>query len=327
MADVSGLGCVGSGLPWASGHRENQWFAVILGLMIAAFSLPAVMIPIIDLPDLERATAEKIPPQLAKLLQRPEPSDPMTVQPLEDEPVAKAKLPREEVAPVPAPVEQTTPKSAEESVAQSVEAAREKASHSGLLAMKDRLAALRTPSISEPRRLEANVGNETTIEVKDLAMDTNNPPNVLRGSGGIEEVSRPVVEAPVAAHTVKKVDTTAVAEKQVANAGGSHKQSASGRGDEERAMSTIRRVFDAQKAALYSLYRRELRQDPTLEGKVTLELVIEPDGSVSDCRVIGSELANPSLEQRIAMRVRLFDFGAENVGTRRVRFPIDFLPG
>lgn len=92
-------------------------------------------------------------------------------------------------------------------------------------------------------------------------------------------------------------------------------------------MSNIRQVFDAQKSALYSLYQRELRQDPTLEGKVTLELVIEPDGSVSACQVVSSELGNPALEQRIAMRVQMFNFGAASVETRKVRFPIDFLPG
>lgn len=95
----------------------------------------------------------------------------------------------------------------------------------------------------------------------------------------------------------------------------------------ERSMSNIRRVFDAQKTVLYSLYKRELRQDPTLRGKVLLELVIEPDGSVSACEVVSSELDHPALEQRIALRVRLFNFGADEVGTRRVRFPIDFLPG
>lgn len=92
-------------------------------------------------------------------------------------------------------------------------------------------------------------------------------------------------------------------------------------------MSNIRQVFDTQKSVLYGLYQRELRQDPTLEGKVTLELVIEPDGSVSDCKVVSSELGNPVLEQRIAMRVQMFNFGADNVETRKVRFPIDFLPG
>jgi len=55
--------------------------------------------------------------------------------------------------------------------------------------------------------------------------------------------------------------------------------------------------------------------------------VIEPDGSVSACDVVGSELDHPMLEKRIALRVQMFNFGAANVETRKVRFPIDFLPG
>lgn len=91
-------------------------------------------------------------------------------------------------------------------------------------------------------------------------------------------------------------------------------------------MNTIRQVFDAQKTVLYALYRRELRQDPTLEGKVLLELDIEPDGRVSRCEVVNSDLGNPALEARLASRVLLFDFGSDEVERRTVRFPIEFLP-
>ena len=49
-----------------------------------------------------------------------------------------------------------------------------------------------------------------------------------------------------------------------------------GRTDEE-----IQIVFDRYKAALYRLYNRELRRDPTLQGQMVLRLTIEPDGSVS----------------------------------------------
>ena len=145
---------------------------------------------------------------------------------------------------------------------------------------------------------------------------------MLSGSGGVTDAVAPETSVNVAGHEVRKVEapvekTRAVAAQPVDP----------GPPVGERAMSNIRRVFDAQKSALYSLYRRELRQDPTLEGQVLLELVIEPDGSVSACEVVSSELGHPSLEQRIAMRVRLFNFGADKVGTRTVRFPIDFLPG
>jgi hypothetical protein len=43
--------------------------------------------------------------------------------------------------------------------------------------------------------------------------------------------------------------------------------------------------------------------------------------------VVDSELNYPKLEQRIAMRVRLFNFGAADVERRELNFPLDFLPG
>ena len=38
-------------------------------------------------------------------------------------------------------------------------------------------------------------------------------------------------------------------------------------------------MFDRYKAALYRLYNRELRRDPTLRGQIVRRLTIEPDGS------------------------------------------------
>ncbi|MBD3639953.1 MAG: AgmX/PglI C-terminal domain-containing protein, partial [Marinobacter sp.] len=204
---------------------------------------------------------------------------------------------------------------------QSVEQARETASRSGLLAMKDRLASLREPSSDRAPAPEvvANVGQESRPAVTEPA-----PSEALKGSGGVEAGENPATEVAVADHQVKKLEArTEPAAQTTARVDPASGKPSAG----ERAMSNIRKVFDAQKTALYSLYKRELRQDPTLAGKVLLELVIEPDGSVSACEVVSSELENPTLEQRIAMRVRMFDFGADSVERRKVRFPVDFLPG
>ena len=62
-----------------------------------------------------------------------------------------------------------------------------------------------------------------------------------------------------------------------------------GRTDEE-----IQIVFDRYKAALYRLYNRELRKDPTLRGQLVLRLTIEPDGSVSLCQLQSSDMDAPA---------------------------------
>ncbi|MBW0146396.1 AgmX/PglI C-terminal domain-containing protein [Marinobacter arenosus] len=313
------------GLPWRTAKGENRRF-VVISLLVAAVFLPlAVLIPTIDVPQIERSQAEKVPPQLARLVDRPEPVEPP--EPVRPEPQPEPQPTRENSSEADEPVESAdkpvpavadpepvTPTPA----TQSVEQAREKASRSGLLAMKDRLASLRAPENEAVEQLQANTGAGGVPAGSDIA----DADRVLKGSGGVEDTAAPETQVAVEGHRVKEVKASPeVSERRVAKA--EPAEPATG----ERAMSNIRQVFDAQKTALYSLYRRELRQDPTLEGKVLLELVIEPDGSVSACQVVSSELENPTLEQRIAMRVRLFNFGSDNVETRKVRFPIDFLPG
>ena len=95
-----------------------------------------------------------------------------------------------------------------------------------------------------------------------------------------------------------------------------------GRTDEE-----IQIVFDRYKAALYRLYNRELRKDPTLRGQLVLKLTIEPDGSVSFCTLQSSDMGAPDLAQQIVSRVSGFDFGAkDDILAMTIIYPIDFLP-
>ena len=95
-----------------------------------------------------------------------------------------------------------------------------------------------------------------------------------------------------------------------------------GRTDEE-----IQIVFDRYKAALYRMYNRELRKDPTLRGQIVLRLTIEPDGSVSFVALQSSDMDAPALAQQVVDRVGTFDFGAkEGIVAVTIVYPIDFLP-
>ena len=331
MADNAHSPLAGSGLPWSIDLGERRRFAGIMVVMLALFLPPAFLVPMLEVPEIERSEVEKVPPRLARLVEKPKPvMPPEPVQPErepEPEPEVvkeKPKQPEPEIAkvepdPVPAPKPETRPKTVSDpEPKQTAEQAREKASRSGLLAMRDKLASLRSPEPTQAREFAVNAQtdaverNRTTTDAK----------QVLAGSGGVADATAPETSVAVAEHEVKTVDAPVEESREVAAKPVKAEPSVG-----ERAMSNIRKVFDAQKTALYSMYRRELRQDPTLEGKVLLELVIEPDGSVSACEVVSSELEHPKLEQRIAMRVRLFNFGADRVEARKVRFPIDFLPG
>ena len=94
-----------------------------------------------------------------------------------------------------------------------------------------------------------------------------------------------------------------------------------GRTDEE-----IQIVFDRYKASLYRLYNRELRNDPTLRGQIVLRLTIEPDGSVSMCKLQSTDMNAPALAEQVVERVKTFAFGAKDVAAITIVYPIDFLP-
>jgi len=99
-----------------------------------------------------------------------------------------------------------------------------------------------------------------------------------------------------------------------------------GGGKASRAIEDVRIVFERNKGAIYAIYNRALREEPGLQGKVVLKLVIAPDGHVTDVRVESSELKAPDLEAKLLARIRQFDFGAKDVNPMSVSYPVDFLP-
>ena len=85
-------------------------------------------------------------------------------------------------------------------------------------------------------------------------------------------------------------------------------------------------MFDRNKSAIYALYSRALRDKPTLQGKVVLEVTIAPSGEVTACQVVSSELNDPELERKLVARVRMFRFEARDVATMTTTKPIEFFP-
>ena len=93
-----------------------------------------------------------------------------------------------------------------------------------------------------------------------------------------------------------------------------------------RNIESIRKVLDRNKGAFYTIYRRALRKDPSLEGKVELLIVVAPNGSVSSCSILSSELDSPALERKLLARVKLINFGAQNVDETSINYSFNFLP-
>ncbi len=81
------------------------------------------------------------------------------------------------------------------------------------------------------------------------------------------------------------------------------------------------------RARSITLYNRALRQNPALQGKLVLKLTIEPDGRVSACEVVSSELGDKELEQKLVQRVLLFQFEKRDVETHHDDEADRLLPG
>ena len=200
-------------------------------------------------------------------------------------------------------------------------AARKKAASSGLLAFSDELADLRdkplTNSLNKSKPLAKGA---TAANVKRRNILTSG----TASSGGIDTsnlssgVGRSSLTGRETTHVESPVDMVAKAGPQV--------KADSGSGKPSRTFEEVTLVFDRNKGAIFSLYSRALRKDPTLQGKVVLEITIASSGRVTSCKVISSELNNKALENKLVARVKLLNFGARDVEEMIVTYPIDFLP-
>jgi len=93
-----------------------------------------------------------------------------------------------------------------------------------------------------------------------------------------------------------------------------------------RTLEEIQLVFDRNKGAIYTIYNRSLRDNPSLRGKLLVNMTIAPDGSVTRCVIVSSELGDPELERKVVARVMLINFGAKAVPPFTLDYPIYFLP-
>jgi len=117
------------------------------------------------------------------------------------------------------------------------------------------------------------------------------------------------------------------ATSSIAGTGGGDRPKAHSGPGASRTDEEIQIVFDRYKSAFYRDYNRELRRNPTLQGKMVLRLTIEPDGSVSMCQLQSTDMDSPDLVTQVVNRVKTINFGAKDgVQAVTIVYPIDFLP-
>lgn len=303
-------------LPWVSSFEQDQKFNKILYIALGIFAVLSLIIAFIPAPELSREESEKLPPQLAKVIlekkQLPKPKEP--------EPVVIPKEIKKEKKPekIKKPIEPPKPEPIKAPAAK-IELAKKKAAVSGLLQFQDDLMEMRD-SI-EPSKLASNniTRGQASADKLERSLLTD---KAKISSGGINNaaLSKNTGGAALSGRTTTVVD----APSNSALATGTSRvqeKDRSGRSDEE-----IRRTMDKNKGAIFAIYNRALRKDPSLEGKVTIKMVINAAGSITSINLVSSELADEDLENKLLARIRLINFGAKQASSTTVNYSFDFLP-
>ncbi len=293
-------------LPWTPNDAEERHFKRLLAIGILIWLL--VVIGSQLLPVAERPAPPPLPEDVVKLVLQPPPPPPKPI---------------EEKKPEPKPVEQPKPV-VPPPVVDKTEQARKKA-QKALNQVKDELAdlraALKTEDLASAKPLKDKVDGPARAE---RSLITS---NLTGGSGGINTaaLSSGFGGGPGSLHghsTMQGVQSFADGiRKDHAEA----KRTGSS-GKASRSREEIEMVFDRNKAAIYALYNRALRDNPQLQGKVVVQLTIAPTGEVTDCKILSSELKDEELERKLVARIKMFHFDDKDVEVITTTKPIDFFP-
>jgi TonB family protein len=318
-------------LPWTTGEGEQERLRKFLRVSLAALFVLSIVMSLLPVPERSADEPQEIPKRLARLVverQAPPPPPPPVVreEPVEPPPVAPPEPVQERrVEPPPEPVvaDEPTPPPPVDTTAQ----ARERARGAGVLQFASQLSALRTNADAAVNSLErtgtAGAGTEA-VAVAERSLITS---RVGAASGGINTaaLSRNTGGGGLGGRATTVVESP-VESIGVGPAGGAAQRSGdSNKGSRSR--EEIERVFDANKGRIFTLYNRALRENPALQGKVVLRLTIAPDGRVTFCEIVSSELNDPELEKGLVQRVLQFQFEArDDIEAITTTKPIDFFP-
>jgi hypothetical protein len=311
--EIGALPAYQSFMPWTRGGEADRRFKKVVSSALLLCLMIAFIFPLIDLPLRSKDAASEIPDRVVQLLMK---------QPKPVAPLPPKEIKKKEAKPIEEKLAKETPQTKPD---KQTETAPEQQKPQGILAFKEQLAKLKDDEVTDRLGAQAAINDAGNSAGRpERAMLTSNAPGssgginlsslsrnvgggapgmgkvqVSRASSGIGGIGRPGQDRPLSGDSVGLSRT-----------------------DEE-----IQIVFDRYKSALYRLYNRELRKDPTLKGQMLLKLTIEPDGSVSMCAQQSSDMNAPDLSAQVVDRVKTINFGAkEGISAITILYPIDFLP-
>lgn len=300
-------------LPWVEG-REDRLFRRMAIALVILFLILGLIMNSLTLPEIQKRKLADVSPRLAQLIQekRKQPPPPPPKPKPEKKEVEKPK------------VEKKPPEKKQPEVKPKIDsraAAKKQAEQSGLIAMRDELSDLRDSfdfsDISDLPQQKTGNQEETVVSTSNILSA-----KASQGSGGIasDSLNRQIRGSELAQRKTTQVESKISTQQQVATAVSPKSVSAS------RSQEEIERVFQKNKGAIFNIYNRELRKDPSLQGKVVFDLTISPEGNVTKCVIKSSELNNKKLEARLLAKIKQFKFANKKVPVITATYPIVFLP-
>lgn len=316
-------------LPWAEGKSEQLFNKILVVLLAVTIGL-GILVPNITLPEIKREKAEKLPPQLAKVIKRkkaaPKPK-PKPIPKVEKKVEKKVEPKKVEPKPQPkkaAPKPKPKPKpkkvSKKERTPERIKAAKAKAkklisSFSNDLAAMQNMVDMSALTVDSTALTNAGAAATAIGSVVDqTAVDR---------VGGVDEsqLTRATGAEQLAAADRDTTEVAEVDQSELVDA----QQDAGTIAGMARSQMQIRRVFEQNKSRFDRIYRKALRSNPTLQGTVTLGITVASTGEVSDCAVKTSEIDDSKVVRRITMTCKMLAFDAAKAGDE-FDYPLTFAP-
>ncbi len=315
-----------------SQQMDSDHFNKIVMAVLLFATILLLVVSFVDVPETDNRTRVSAPDRIAEFISRKEKP---VVKPPKPEIKPLPKLKEEPVPtaePVPTEELPRVKESERKPLTESQKQARKVAEKSGLLALANELNDLIDHDDVQARmtrNLSTNLSTTTSESTVASGHDVNAIATGVAQSGGNVDAAQyaggKVGGTALELRNSEKITSELLAgsNKDGENSKKAIAKNQSGAGS---AGEDVTIVFDKNKGGLYSLYERERRTTPGLQGKIVLQLVISPEGNVIDVKIISSELNNPALEAKLISRIKLFKFKSGGDKPIAITYPIEFLP-
>ena len=301
-------------LPWVESDEDRNFRRLTIALLII-FMVAGLVLNSLTLPELTQKRLVDVSPRLARLIlekQKLKPPPPKIVKPKAEEKKDQAEKPK--------PKKKDKPKE----VKKEQKNAREVAQQSGLIALSDELADLRESfDLDKMTELPQQTSGKQAVKIAAASDVLSSQAN--QSSGGIttNTLTREIKTNELATRKTTSVSSSI---KTTSTAKASGTGSSKSAPTATRSAEEIERVFQRNKGEIFTIYDRALRKNPSLAGKVVVELIIDPDGRVIKVTIVSSELGDEKLERKLQLKIKKFKFSRADVPQVTVSYPIDFLP-